>query len=54
LGEGSSVLFNQNVALKEKKANTNETFNDRIISDENKNISLYSHYLKTIKTQYIH
>jgi hypothetical protein len=31
----------------------NGTFNDRIISEENKKISLYSHYLKTLK-KYIH
>jgi hypothetical protein len=34
--------------------NTNGTSNDRIISDENKKKSLYSHYLKTINRQYIH
>jgi hypothetical protein len=34
--------------------NTNLKFIDKIISDENEKISLYSHYLKTIKRQYIH
>jgi hypothetical protein len=50
LAEGSSILVSENVALEERKkkqTQMNGTFNDRIISDENKQ-PLFKNCKKTI------